>query len=602
MRRHAWIKGYLLRQRRRLALILGLTVAASAVTALQPWPLKILADYALGDDQAPQWLQALLSGISPQITPVLLILAAALGGLVLFMLNSAIESGLSLLWTGAGQRMLYDVAADLFSRLQRLSLLFHNRRPVGDSLSRLTEDAYGIYTLAELLLVSPLQHLLTLAIIGAVAWRLDPQLTLLSFAVAPFMSIFALFIGTRLKRRSRLGREAQSRLLSFVHQTLTAIPVVQAFDAAPRNRRQFRSLAESAVVLSQRGALLNSAVSLAGGLSSSAGIAIVLYFGGLRVLAGDLTVGSLLVFAAYVRSMQGSTSGLLTIYGKMKIAEASLDRVAEVLSAGEIVEEVPGAPPLPEYVHGKRGHLRMVDVSFGYETDVPVLTDISLEAAPGEVLALVGPTGAGKSTLVSLIPRFFDPWKGQVLINGTDIRQVQLSSLREQVSWVPQEPLLLPLTIADNIRYGRPDATPEEIRRAALAARAHDFIENLPEGYKTIIGQRGATLSGGERQRLSIARALIKDAPLLILDEPTSALDAETETLLMEALENLMAGRTTIIIAHRLSTVRKADWIVRIEAGRIVRKGRPAEMLTVSGVCHHLISNEVSGASREAKR
>jgi ATP-binding cassette, subfamily B, bacterial len=602
MRRHVWIKGYLFRQQRRLVLILGITVAASAVTALQPWPLKFLADYALGQRPAPGWLQALIAGPGLEVTPVMLVLAAAAGSLALFAAGSALEAALSLLWTRAGQRMLYDVAADLFQRLQRLSLLFHSRRPVGDSLGRLTEDAYGVYTLAEALLVSPLRHLLTLTIIGVIAWRLDPQLTLLSFAVAPAMCILALLLGARLKRRSRLSREAQSRLLSFVHQTLTAIPVVQAFDAGPRNRRQFSSLAEDAVALSQRGAILNGAVVLAGGVSNSAGMAIVLYFGGLRVLAGDLTVGGLLVFVAYVRSMQAAISGLLTIYGKLKTAEASLDRVAEILDTREMVNEAPGAPLLPRHLQGKRGHLLIAEVSFGYEPDRPVLAEVSLEAESGEAIALVGPTGAGKTTLVSLILRFFDPWKGRILINGSDIRKVQLASLRDQVAWVPQDPMLLPLTVAENIRYGRPEAGDAEVRAAAVAARAHDFIERLPEGYETLIGQRGATLSGGERQRLSIARALLKDAAVLILDEPTSALDADTETLLMEALENLTRDRTTIIIAHRLSTVRKADWIVRMEQGRIVRKGRPEEVLGTPGMQPHLIADRLEPIPGEVKR
>jgi len=572
-----------------LLLILLLTGAGSAVTALQPWPLKMLVDYALSDAPAPEWLQTLIASLSLRPTALVLVVAAALGSLALFLLGSALEASLNLSWAVAGQRMVYGLAADLFGRLQNLSLSFHNRHPVGDSLSRLTGDVYGVFTLAEGLLIAPIQQVLTLGLLGALAWHLDPQLTLLSLAVVPAMSIFALLLGRRLKRRSRAGREAQSRLMSFVHQTLTAMPLVQAFDAGARNRTQFDSLAEDAVALSQRGALLNSAVGLAAGLSRSAGLAIVVYFGGMRVVAGDLTVGSLLVFLAYARSMHGAGAALLALYAKVKSAEVSLERVSEVFLAKETIIDAPDAQPLPKLRNGSGVHLRLDGVTFGYTLDRPVLKDVSLEAHVGEILAIIGPTGAGKSTLVSLIFRFFDPWRGRVTLDGTDIRHVQLSSLRAQVAWVPQDPLLLPMTIGENIRYGRPEATNDEVRAAAAAARAAEFIERLPEGYDTVIGQRGATLSGGEKQRLAIARALLKDAPVLILDEPTSALDSETEALLIEAIENLTVGRTTLIIAHRLSTVRRADWIVALDMGRIRQIGRPQKLLTNDSLYGHLV-------------
>ena len=252
----------------------------------------------------------------------------------------------------------------------------------------------------------------------------------------------------------------------------------------------------------------------------------------------------------------------------------------EVLETEQEVVDRPGAPALPP----SRGHVRFEDVTFGYEAERPILRGISLEAIPGQTVAIVGPTGAGKSTLISLVPRFFDPWQGRVMIDGQDVRDVQVKSLREQIGIVVQEPFLFPFTIAENIAYGRPDASREEIERAARAANAHQFIERLPEGYDTMVGERGATLSGGERQRLSIARALLKDAPILILDEPTSALDAETEGLLLEALERLMQGRTTFIIAHRLSTIRGADRIVVLEDGEIVEQGTHRQLLTNDGL------------------
>jgi ATP-binding cassette subfamily B protein/subfamily B ATP-binding cassette protein MsbA len=312
-------------------------------------------------------------------------------------------------------------------------------------------------------------------------------------------------------------------------------------------------------------------------------------------LTGALSLGSLLVFLAYLRTMQGAAQGLLGTYTRLKSAEAGADRVLEVLETQERVREAAGARPLPAV----RGHVRLEAVTFGYEPGRPVLHAISLEAHPGETVALVGPTGAGKSTLVSLLPRFFDPWEGQVRLDGIDLRQLPLAHLRAQIALVLQEPFLLPLSVAENIAYGRPGASPAQIAAAAAAANAASFIERLPQGYDTVIGERGATLSGGERQRLAIARALLKDAPVLILDEPTSALDAGTEALLLEALARLMAGRTTFIIAHRLSNIRDADRIVVLDQGAVVEAGTHQELLAADGLYQRLHSLQFAAPRRE---
>jgi ATP-binding cassette subfamily B protein/subfamily B ATP-binding cassette protein MsbA len=273
--------------------------------------------------------------------------------------------------------------------------------------------------------------------------------------------------------------------------------------------------------------------------------------------------------------------------------------VVEVLDVEDEVRDAPGSKPLPVHTTGGRGHVRFENVTFGYEPGCPVLKDINIEVFPGETVALVGSTGAGKSTLVSLIPRFFDPWQGRVTLDGEDLRDIRLSSLRAQVSLVLQEPFLLPLTVLENIAYGRPGASREEIVSSAVAANADEFIRRLPSGYDTVIGERGATLSGGEKQRLAMARALLKDAPILILDEPTSALDAQTESLLLEALERLMKGRTTFIIAHRLSTVRRVDRIFVIDGGRIVETGTHESLLAAGGPYHRLYSLQFQNSLRE---
>ena len=589
---------YSLRQWRTLIVILALTAVTSFVATLQPWPMKILVDYALGDTVVPALAESFLGNWNLTVTPFLLVVTAALASFGLYALNSVLEVGLTWFWSTAGQRMVYDLAAKLFYRLQRLSLLFHGQRTVGDSLSRLTVDTYCVYTLTDALLVSPVKQVFILLSIGIVAWKLEPRLTLLSLAVAPLMAGSTLFFGARLKRRTKLNREAQSRLLSFIHQTLTAIPVVQAFSTENHNSKQFHYLATDAVAQSQRGTLLKSTYGFANGSITTVGTAIVLYAGGQQVLSGTITVGSFLVFLAYLESLQKAFRSLLATYGNLKTVEASIDRVLEILDTKEEVRDAPGARQL--YPGETKGWVRLENVTFGYQLGEPVLKQITLEAQPGETIALVGLTGAGKSTLVSLIPRFFDPWQGRVLLDGVDVRQVQLSSLRSQIALVLQEPFLLPLTVAENIAYGRPGASEGEIVAVAKAANADEFIQQLPQGYDTVIGERGATLSGGQRQRIAIARALLKDAPVLILDEPTSALDGQTEAMLLSALERLMAGRTTFIIAHRLSTIRQANRIAVMEGGQVVEMGTHQKLLRVGGLYQRLHSLQFSDSPSEA--
>lgn len=586
---------YALRQWRFLAAILLLTLLSSAAAALQPWPMKLLVDFALSDSEA----QGVFATTSWHPTPTMLVVLAAVASLAVFALTSLLNVALSLSWNAGGQRMVYDLAGDLFARLQRLSLLFHSRRSVGDSLSRLTEDTWCIYSVADGLLISPIQQIITLAVMTCVGFALDPLLAILALGVAPLLALSSKYFGKHLKRRSQLGREAKSRLMSFVHQTLSAIPLVQTFGTEPRNTQKFRDLAEDAVTLAQRGNLLGSGYGLVNGLITTAGMAVVLYAGGLRVLSGTISLGTLLVFLSYVRQMQDASSGLFKIFAQLKAAEASVDRIAEVMDSDEIIRDPAHPRSLPELPRGQRGHVRLENVSFAYDPGQAVLQGVTLEARPGEVVALVGPTGAGKSTLVSLIPRFFDPLQGRVTFDGIDVRDLQVAELRSQVSVVLQDPFLMPLSIADNIAYGRPGASREDIVAAAKAAQADDFIRRLPEGYDTTIGERGATFSGGERQRLSMARALLKDAPVLILDEPTSALDSPTEGLLIQALERLMQGRTTFIIAHRLSTIQHADRIAVLEHGRLVGLGSHAELMENAGLYRQFYEHQFSSTANQ---
>jgi ATP-binding cassette subfamily B protein/subfamily B ATP-binding cassette protein MsbA len=578
MRKYRQIIKYPLRQWRVLIVIILLSILASFVSALNPWPLKILVDHALNDITLPEFLSKSISIFSENPSQLELITFAGLMSLGLFALNEIIGLILKWAWVSIGQGSVYELEADLFLHLQRLSLQYHKKQSIGDLLNRLTGDTYCVYSLTQILLISPWQQILSILVITSIAWSFNPSLTLITVLVSMIMGGISVYFAPKLRRRRRKRREAQSRIMSFVHQTLTSIPLVKAFSKEERNWERFQDFAEDAVVVTQRGAIVESLYGSLNELVTIVGLAIILYAGGNHVIIGALSVGSFLVFLDYMRSLTRRFLGLFRSFGSLKSIEANVDRVFEVFDAEEEVKDSPDAMPLEELQSTTRGFVRLENVTYGYEADRPILKNITMEAHSGQTVALVGPTGSGKSTLVSLIPRFMDPWEGQILFDGTDVRHVKLDSLRAQVSLVLQESFLLPLTIAENIAYGRPEASHEEIVEAAVAAGADKFIQGLPKGYKTVVGERGATLSGGEKQRIAIARALLKDASVLILDEPTSALDAQTEADLLDALERLMEGRTTFIIAHRLSTIRQADQIIVLEDGRIVEAGTHEEL------------------------
>jgi ATP-binding cassette subfamily B protein len=578
--RYARLFRYSLRQWRGLTLVVIATVGQVFSTAAQPWPLKILVDNAFGGQAVPDLLRRVLEVFGATPTPAVLVIAAGVASLLLFALTTALSVLIQWGWTAAGQRMVYDLAGDMFDKLQRLSLLFHGRREVGDSLARLSGDTYALYSLTNSLFVAPIQQVMTLATVGYAAWLLDPQLAIITMTVGPLMSLSSRYFGRQLKKRARWNREANARLLAFVHQTLTSMPVVHAYSAESRNVARFQTLSADAVASSQGMVITGLGFSQLNGVIGTAGTAVVTYLGAIRVLDGSLSVGALLVLLAYLRTLQLNAESLLANYGNLRSASASVDRVLEVLEEPDEIVDRPGARELRVRAVGD---LRIEHLTFGYELGRPVISDISIEAAPGQLVALVGRTGAGKSTIASLIPRFYDPWAGRVTLDGADIRDLTLASLRSQVAVVLQEPFLLPLSVADNIAYGCQDATREDIESVARSAQAHAFIEGLPDGYETIIAERGATLSGGERQRIAIARALLRDAPVLVLDEPTAALDALTESALTKALDELIRGRTTIVIAHRLSTIERADKIVVLEEGRIVETGTHEGLLEAGG-------------------
>jgi ATP-binding cassette subfamily B protein/subfamily B ATP-binding cassette protein MsbA len=563
-----------------LFLLFVLALLASGVTALVPWPMKLVVDHLFNRIPLPDALTSALHKLSISTEPLKLLPLLVLAGLVLYLLNGLLDAAIAWGWTSLGRRMVNALTRDVFARLQCRSLTFHSRSEVGDSTSRVMVDSWCIYQLLHQVYFASFQALVTIAAMIVLMAFVQPVLMLISVAVVPVTVGTSWMFGNKLRGAAKTKRETETRIQSHIQQTLTGIPVVQAFAQEEREYERFQQFAAQAIEAQQRSTLFGGLGGLSSGLITTIGAGVIIWFGARFVAEGTLTIGGLLVFLVYLNSLQAQTKTLAEVYPTAQNIGASVDRVDEVLGAEPEIRDKPNAIA----ISAARGHIKFENVTTGYESGRPVLSDVSFEVPPGQTLAIVGATGAGKSTLASLIPRFLDPWQGRVLLDGQDLRDLQLASLRSQVSIVLQEPFLFPFSVAENIAFGRKGATRDEIEKAARTANAHEFIERLPRGYETILGEHGATLSGGERQRIAIARAFLKNAPILILDEPTSALDVQTENLLLEAMERLIAGRTTLIIAHRLSMIRKASQVAVLKSGQICESGTHAELLSHDGV------------------
>jgi ATP-binding cassette subfamily B protein/subfamily B ATP-binding cassette protein MsbA len=520
----------------------------------------------------------------------------ALGSLVLFALASTLDIWLTLLWVRAGNSMVFELSRDMVRHLQRRSVLFHARNPVGDSMSRVLVDTYGLQTVLNALLFAPLHAIVMTAAMLIVLLTLDVGLAGAALAVALGMTVASLLAGKAIRRSSREARDAEGDLQSHLHHVLSGVAVVQAFAQERREFGRFLRYTEQVIAAKQRNVVFKQLNGLGTGLFDAVGTALILWLAAGRVLDGEMRIGTMLLFLAYLRSLTKQVKVLAGVYGSVQSSRAQVDRVYEIVSTRPEVTEVRGARPIQRV----RGHVVFEDVSFAYEPSRRTLDRVSFEARPGRTVAIVGPSGAGKTTLISLVARLFDADSGRVLIDGFDIRRLTLESLRSNVAIVLQDPFLFPVSIADNIAYGRPGASRKDIEDAARAANAHEFIVALPNGYDTVLGERGSTLSGGQRQRISIARALLKDAPILILDEPTSALDPQSERLLLEALKRLRVGRTTLVIAHRLSTIRDADEILVLEGGRVVETGRHRDLVRARGTYARLHRRQTSQRQRKS--
>jgi ATP-binding cassette subfamily B protein len=545
-----------------------LLVAATITALLQPWPLKVVVDSVLGSEPPPR---ALPLGSRPVL---LAALAATMVGLQL------VVGVLSMLGTNvvirAALRMVFRLRCVLFEHLQKLSLAFHDTTRVGDSLYRVAWDTYAVQTLLNNAIVPATTATLTLIGVAIVMTLRDWRVTLAAATVAVPLILLIRRLDQPMTRRSLSVHERESDLSSRVQETLTAIRAVQAFAREPLERERFERQAAASLDAHLHLTFLQTGSQMLVSLLTAAGTAAVIGLAGMRALSGTLTPGDVVLLAGYIVMLYKPLETLAYTVVAVQGAAAGARRVLALLDIQPDVADAPDAIALPGRAEGR---LRFEGVSFGYRTGEPVLRDVSLDVRPGETVAVVGASGAGKTTLASLVVRFYDPSAGRVTLDGRDVRTLTLASLREQVALVFQDAIIFGASIRENIAYGRPDASAAEVEAAARAAHAHEFIAAMPQGYDTIVGERGVTLSGGQRQRLSIARAFVKDAPVLILDEPTSALDAENEHAVLEALHRLVQGRTTIIIAHRLSTIRGVDRIVVMQDGAVAEEGTHGELL-----------------------
>ena len=575
-----------------VCLMLVLILLNSALSLLAPWPFKYLIDYSLNAQPAPAWLVGWLGADHFRTR---LLYACASTEVAIILLHQLLMVAETYISTRVEQNIDRDFRSRLFAHSMTLSLAYHDSRRSGMMIYIINSQGHAV---ASLLMTLPsiLQSILMLVGMLVVLWRMDWSLAAVSFIVIPLLFFASRYYATRMRQRISRTKELEGESLSVIHEAMAMMRVIVAFCRQKLEHQRYMQAAQKSMQARLGVTLRQTIFSLVVRLSTGIGRAAAWAFGGLLALAGQITVGDLTIVLSYIDKVYDPLEAIAYTFSAWQDQFANLRAAFGLLDRKPDIAEIPQPIVLPTC----RGHVEFRNVDFAYEGRADTLTDISFTAVPGQVTAIVGPTGAGKTTLISLIPRFYDAIGGQVMLDGVDVKQLGLNALREQVSIVLQDPILFSMSIRDNIRYGRLDATEEEIYEAARAANAHDFITRLPNGYDTLLGERGSRLSGGERQRVCVARAFLRNSPILILDEPTSSIDSKTEAVILDSLDHLMEGRTTFMIAHRLSTIRRADWILAIDRGRIVQQGRHDDLLAADGLYRQLHDMQSRQAERKA--
>ena len=580
-----WVWRYLRPYSGRIAGLALLSCAEVGLRVLSPWPLKAIVDHVVGTAPMPWLLAAALqpardllpSSMDPKKQ---LLVAAVLSGALVTIAHQLVMMFHSRVQAGTGQRMVRDLREKLFAHVQALTLSHHAKTPIGDSLYRLEADACCLEHLVMRGLFPIVFSFMTLVAMFVVLAGIDLQLALVSLTVVPFLFMWLKFYTKRMQPRARRAKELESAMVQRLHQSLASIRLVKSYAREDYEQDRFSCAAGDAlqarIATTKQESLFAAVVTS----MTAFGTALVLLVGGFAVLDGRLSLGTLLLLIAYLGFVYGPLCGIANTAGALQQAVASARRVRETFARTAEPQDLPTAAAVERF----RGAVSFDRVCFAYDDGPRVLDEVSFEAKPGETIALVGMSGAGKTTVVSLLTRLYETTGGAIRIDGRDIRDYRLKSLRRGIAVVLQESVTLAGTVRDNLRYGRLDASDAEIEEAARAANAHEFIEGLKAGYDTNLGEAGSGLSGGQKQRLSIARAFLKDAPILILDEPTAALDTVSEELVFDGLRRLQKGRTTFVIAHRLSTVRTADRILVMDRGRVVAHGSHEELLVASSL------------------
>ena len=563
-----------------LVIILAAMLVQTAMSVATPWPLKIILDNVVGVHKLPHWLDDFLRPFMSGGTKMQIAAAAAIVTILIALLGAAASYVANYYTTSVGQWVANDLRLRTYHHLQQLSLNYYNTHEMGTLLSTMTADVQTIQNFASSSTLGILVDMFTIVAMLVIMFWLNWDFTLIAVGVTPFMLLMVSRFKKAVKKATREVRKQQSNVVAVVQQGLESMRVVKAFGRQDLEQEELSEVSKATVEAALKSRRVKALLSPIVAVTVSLCTAFVLWRSSSLILKGAMTAGALTVFLSYLSKFFKPVQDLATMTNTIAQTAVGVERVRAILEANDVIEERSDARE-PEPL---KGEIKFENVAFAYNKDAQVLTNVNFEIKAGQMVGVVGPTGGGKSTIVSMIPRFYDPSAGKVSIDGVDLRDYKINGLRNQIAYVLQETVLFRGTVAENIAYGRGSATRDEIVAAAKLANADEFISKMPHGYDTMVGDRGDTLSGGQRQRIGIARAIIRNNPILILDEPTAALDTESEQLVMEALERLMKGRTVITIAHRLSTIRNSDKIVVLKGGVVAEEGTHDELIARNGV------------------